>query len=233
MAICLLTLLWLPLAQARGEDAMEYFNLGLKSSMAYKKIEYFTKALELNAKLAAAYEKRGMLYYFQKKYDKVIEDFKNCTLLDPDNAEAYRMLGMAYLNEGRYAEGIESFTRALEKDPKLTSAFSYRAEALRLNGKVEEAIADATKAIQLGGDPRVIASAYATRAKVYRQMGRQDLALANARASLLVDPRYTNYRYISAYASPEAIRKVGLIAIIGLAFVVIFKLGIPPPRKKD
>ena len=56
-------------------NATEYFNLGLESSMVYKKIDYFSKALELNPRFAPAYEKRGLHYYFQEKYDKVIEDF--------------------------------------------------------------------------------------------------------------------------------------------------------------
>jgi hypothetical protein len=45
---CLLMLLWLSPAQAEIGDAMDYFNLGLESSLTNKKIEYFTKALELN-----------------------------------------------------------------------------------------------------------------------------------------------------------------------------------------
>ena len=56
-------------------NATQYFNLGLESSMIYKKIDYFSKALEMNPRLAPAYEKRGLHYYFQEKYDKVIEDF--------------------------------------------------------------------------------------------------------------------------------------------------------------
>ncbi len=33
-------------AQAYGDSAVDYFNLGMQSSRAYKKIEYFTKSLE-------------------------------------------------------------------------------------------------------------------------------------------------------------------------------------------
>ena len=77
MVICIFILVWPLMVKAHGKDAMEYFNLGLESSMTYKKIEYFTKALELNPMLSDAYAKRGMLYYFQEKYDKMIQDFEN------------------------------------------------------------------------------------------------------------------------------------------------------------
>ena len=52
VAIYLFTFLWLLAAPAYGDKAMEYFNLGVKSSVTHKKIEYFTKALELNPDLA-------------------------------------------------------------------------------------------------------------------------------------------------------------------------------------
>ena len=44
--------LWLFAAPAYGDNAIEYFNLGVKSSVTRKKIEYFTKALEHNPEMA-------------------------------------------------------------------------------------------------------------------------------------------------------------------------------------
>ena len=54
-----LVCLCLGAAAAWGQNAIEFYNLGLKSSLAYKKIEYFTKATQLNPNLAEAYEKRA------------------------------------------------------------------------------------------------------------------------------------------------------------------------------
>ena len=39
-----------------GENAMDYFYLGLKSTITHTKIKYFSKALELDPMLAKAYE---------------------------------------------------------------------------------------------------------------------------------------------------------------------------------
>jgi hypothetical protein len=39
-----------------GENTMDYFNLGLKSTITHTKIKYFSKALELDPMLAKAFE---------------------------------------------------------------------------------------------------------------------------------------------------------------------------------
>ena len=233
LSICLLTLLWLGANLAHAKDAGEYFRLALKSSTANKKIEYLSKALELDPNLASAYEKRGMLYYFQEKYDHVIEDFENYTRLAPDDAEGYRMLGMGYLYNGSYEAAIATFTHAFMVDPSLISALCYRAEAYRRGGKNEEALRDSTKVILLGKEARVVADAYITRAKVFGKIGQKKQAVADIRASLQIDPRTWFYRYVSGYASLEEIRGAGTIAILVLAFVLIFKLRMKVPNKED
>lgn len=74
--ICGVIFLVLSAVPVHGENAMDYFNLGVKSTVTRTKIKYFTRALELDPNLAEAYQQRGMLYFFQEKYDHVIEDFQ-------------------------------------------------------------------------------------------------------------------------------------------------------------
>ena len=76
IAVCLFVFAGLVTAQAQDMDAMKYFNLGISSSITPQKIKYFSEALRLDPVLADAYKKRGMLYYFSEKYDKVIQDFQ-------------------------------------------------------------------------------------------------------------------------------------------------------------
>ena len=54
VAVYLFIFLWLVTAPAYGDNATEYFNLGVKNSATHKKIEYFTKALDLNPDWAEA-----------------------------------------------------------------------------------------------------------------------------------------------------------------------------------
>ncbi len=228
-----LALFWLPQTSLYGMDAMAYFKLGSEGGVTYKKIEYYTKALDLNPKFAMAYAKRGMLYYFQEKYDRVIQDYYRYSQLEPNEAEAFRMLGMAYLKKDDYEKAIENFNHAIKIDPKLTSAYTYQAEAYRLAGKYDEAIRDSTRAIKLWGDLPMIADAYKTRAKVYLELGEDRLAGADFKKSIELDPRKVFLRYVSGYASLEAMRVMGLIVLIGIAFIFIFGLKLKPPNKEE
>ena len=232
--IYLLTLLLLHPLPLHADEATDYFNLGLKSSVTSKKIELFTKALEMNPKLAAAYEKRGFLYYYQGKYDKVIQDYLAYLELAPEKAGAYRMLGLAYLKNGDYKPAIAHFTRAIEMEPRHPAGYAYRGEAYRLCGMDEEAIRDCTTAVELRGDERAKSEAYKTRARVYRKMGLIDLAIADTRAAWQTDPRWSYWaRYWYKYASLEELRGAGLIGIIALALVLIFGLRLKSPTKGD
>lgn len=230
---CLIFLLVLAVS-AHGENAMDYFNLGLKSRATRTKIKYFSKALELAPNLVAAYENRGMLYYFQRKFESAIQDFQTYMTLAPPKAEVYRMLGTCYLKIGDGSSAIDHLSRALDMDPDLTSAYATRAEAYFIQGNYDLTISDSSKAIRLGGDPRIVAGAYRARAKAYRRTGKNDLSVSDIRTSWQVDPRYAYYfRALYGYANPEGMKKAGLIAIIGIAFVVIFGVKLKPPEKDE
>ncbi|GMQ79987.1 MAG: hypothetical protein BMS9Abin03_451 [Thermodesulfobacteriota bacterium] len=214
-------------------NAMEYFDMGLKTSMTYKKINYFTTALELNPRFAPAYERRGLHYYFQEKYDKVIEDFTHYIRLVPDKADAYRMLGMGYLKIGNNEKAIVNFDEALNLKPEMKAVFSYRAEAFRLNGQMDEAIEDSIRAIAIESDLQVLSDVYRTRGKAYQELGQEILADADFKKAVEIDPRYVLYRYISGYADLEDMRRAGLFGMIGVAFVFIFGLKFKPPKKDE
>ena len=217
---------------AYSKDAMKYFNLGVQSSVTRTKIEYYTRALELDPNLVEAYERRGLLYYFQENYDKVVQDYLTYLELAPATGEAYIMVGIGYLKKGLHEPALYYFTRAMELEPERVKAYANRAETYRLMGQEEEAMRDATRAIELRGDPRSRADAYRTRFKIYWKQGRDKLARADYRKSVELDPRITMWRYPNKkYPSPEEVGRVGLFGIIGIAFVLIFGAKLRPPEK--
>jgi tetratricopeptide (TPR) repeat protein len=241
--IVVLTYILISICPAWGQDATHFLNLGLKSSMVNKKINYFTKALVLNPRLAIAYDKRGRLYYFQEKYDKMINDFYKFTDLRPSDPEGYRMLGLAHLKKGNLDVAIAKFSRALELEPKLASAYGYRAEAYRLKGFPEKAVLDSTRAIEIGGTQSTVGRAYTVRSKAYKQLGQEELAAADFDKAYDLDPENYGYKYFnitnylasftndSSYIKPSHMRRLGLIGIIALLAALIFKLVLPTPRK--
>ena len=237
--------LLLPGSPSWSQDAMRFFDMGLESSMMNTKIYYFSKALELNPKLSVAYEKRGMIYYFQGNYEETIEDFRKVADLNPTKSEAYRMLGLAYLKKGKHAEAIAYLTQAIELNPRLAAAYSNRAESYLHKGMAEAAVGDASKAIALRGADPIIGRAYTVRSKAYRQLGKDEQADEDFNKAYILDPENYVYRYYtitnhlasfvsdSGHINARSVRRVGLVAIIALLFVLIFKLVLPSPDKRD
>lgn len=202
-----------------GQDAIDFYNRGLESSLSYKKIKYFTKALQLDPKLVPAYENRAVHYYFQGRLDNAIEDYTRVIELKDYKANAYQRRGMAYLKkahgEGMMAEikrlvhrrrrpgvpenknflerAIGDFSRAMELEPQMASAYSYRAEAYRLIGNADQAILDATRALQLAGDPKSTANAYHVLSLVYRELGENELYESAYAQTVEVDPYSPDY----------------------------------------
>lgn len=229
-----MTLLLLAALPAHSENAIDSFNLGLQSTTTPAKIRYFSKALELDPYLVEAYENRGMLYFFQEKFDKAIQDFQAYIRFGAPKAEAYRMLGMSYLKSGFYERAIDRFTNAINLDAELTSAYANRAEAYRLSGKHEEAIRDATISIKMMGDGRIKSDAFRTRAKAFRETGRNDLAVADVNNAWDLDPRIPLWwRYFLKSASPEEMKSCAPFLIIAIGAVLILGLKFKPPKKDE
>jgi two-component SAPR family response regulator len=213
---------------AHDMDAMKYFNLGISSSITSKKIKYFTEALKLNPGLEEAYEKRGLLYYFQEKYDKVIQDFERYVKLAPAKPDGYQMLGVGYLKNGIYKTAIFNLTRALEMNPHLASAYSNRAEAYRLSGNYERAISDSTTAINIWGTPRTMSDAFRTRAKAYLEIGKTTEAYADTREVMNLDPRIP--RFMEKYPPIYPMSVMGLLILNAGLWFFVFELKLRPPK---
>jgi len=225
-----------------GYDAAYFYNLGLDSNMSKTKINYFSRAIELNPKLSAAYEERGMIYYFQEHYTKMIRDFLKVTKLSPDNANGYAMLGVAYFKKNDYDSAVYNLTRAIELKPKLAEAYGYRAEAYRLKGMLDLAVQDATRAIEIDGQNWIIGKAYSTRVKAYRELGKTELADADFKKAVNLDPVYDIYKSFTTTefladlagrsGSIKGTGRMGAAMMAAIFFVLIFKLTLPAPKKK-
>jgi tetratricopeptide (TPR) repeat protein len=228
---------------AWGQDAMQFYDLGVKSSMTKRKIDYFTRALEFDPNLSAAYEKRGMLYYFQENYPETIRDFQKAAYIKPFNSETYVMLGLAFMKQGNLDEAIANLSRAIVLDGQAAGAYSYRSEAFRLNGLIEEAIQDSTRAIKLGGRGPNIGRAYTTRSKAYRELGQNELADSDFKKASKLDPEKYMYNMLTSTelladwagesSSLKSVGWMGVAMIVALLFVVIFKLTVSIPKKDD
>ena len=232
LLLTVLTYMMVTSSVAWAQDAMFFYKRGLESSLANRRVGYFTKALELNPNLVEAYEKRAFHYYYQRRYDKAIQDYTRVIELNPDAAEAYRMRGSSHLKNEELQLAIDNLSRAIELDPSVASAYGFRAEAYRLTGMATEAVRDSTVAIGLRGDERTTATAYRTRAKALLELGREEESDADFNKSVELDPRYVLIRYLASTSSLEGVRRMGLMGIIAICFVGIFQLTMRAPRKR-
>lgn len=241
--ILAITLLLFFAASARGYDAEHFYNLGLNSSQTNIKINYFTRAIELDPALSPAYERRGMLYYFQEHYTEMARDFLKVSELNPDNAKAYTLLGLAYLKTDNYDSAVSNLTRAIELKPELVEAYSYRAEAYRLKGMLILSVQDVNRVLDIGAKKQILGMAYSTRAKAFRDLGEIERSDADFKRAVNLDPAYDIYKYftVTEYLADSAGRsgslksvgKMGAVLIVTILFVLIFKISLPTPKKKD
>lgn len=230
--VAVLTYMMVTTSAAWAQDAMHYYKRGIDSSLANRKIGYFTKAVELNPNLVEAYEKRAIHYYFQRRYDNAIHDYTKVIELKPEGPEAYLMLGSAHLKKEELEPAIYNLTRAIELDPEVARAFGNRAEAYRLSGMATEAVSDSTTAIGLRGDDRTTAIAYKTRAKALLELGYEEESDADFNKSVELDPRYVLIRYLTGTSSLEGVQQMGLMGIIAICLVGIFQITMRAPRKR-
>ena len=92
---------------------------------------------------------------------------------------------------------------------------------------------------------KVTSRAYTTRAKAYSKLGKYELAYADLNEALRLDPSFFFYLHPSStdsyaafvadssLASTDGIRWLGLIGILALLFVLIFRFTLPAPHKSD
>ncbi|UCE07608.1 MAG: tetratricopeptide repeat protein [bacterium] len=168
-----------------GLTASEWFDKGYAEPDENLKIEYYSKAIELNTQYAAAYNNRGDAYQASGKENEAFQDFSKAVQFNPEFAPAYINRGNIYQNRGKHEEAIQDFSRAIELEPKYTLAYNNRGTSYKNLDRYEEALQDFDKAIQL--EPKFI-SAYFNRGDVYRKMGQDQQAIADHTKAIELDP---------------------------------------------
>lgn len=139
-------------------------------------IRDYDRAIELQPDDPMAYNNRGSAYGELGKYDEAIRDYDRAIELRPDDPKAYNNRGLTYAEMGEYEKALADLQHALELAPEhpailhsLGFAYMKRGEA----GDRERALELFHKAISI--DPS-LPDAYEDRAKLYREMGKLELA---------------------------------------------------------
>jgi len=96
----------------------------------------FNKALELNAKFADAYLKRGDLYIEINKSELALKDYSEAIKCDSNYVEAYSKRAVLYEDLDMIEEALKDFKTAIRLNP--TDPYLYRNRGLLKENKLKD-----------------------------------------------------------------------------------------------
>lgn len=170
-----------------GLTASEWFDKGYVETDDNIKIEYYTRAIELDSQYAAAYNNRGHTYQALGQNQPALDDFNRAIELNPGFEPAYINRGNIYQKLDRPEDAVQDFSKAIELETKYTFAYYNRGMSYKNLGRYEEALLDFNKAVQL--EPKFV-SAYFNRGDIYRKLGKDNEAVLDYTRVIEIDPNH-------------------------------------------
>ena len=126
------------------------------TSDTLRAIEDLSTAISINPEEYELYDKRGELYYNQKKYDLAVADYQKMIDLEPENVTGYMGKGYIACEQKKWNEAIEIFNDAIKIADDFSFNYLFRAEAFLGLKKWNEATDDLIKAMSLSWDQKAL-----------------------------------------------------------------------------
>ncbi|HEX6094726.1 MAG TPA: tetratricopeptide repeat protein [Thermoanaerobaculia bacterium] len=109
----------------------------------------YTKAIELNPKLAALYFNRGVARYGKGDAKSAIADFGEAIRLDPKDPQAYVNRAIMQFEGDAHAPALADMDAAIKLAPKMAMLYTYRGKIHLAAGNADKAIADFQQVLKL------------------------------------------------------------------------------------
>lgn len=168
--------------------AGEWLNQGDQSRQSENyedAIDDYTRAIQLDPKLAPAYVGRGTVFVITGRFEKGIADLTKAVQLNPDDALPYEMRGYARYGSHRLDEAIADYDTALGLETANGRVLKARGQAYFGKHDYAHALADFSKALILRtNDPALLVD----RGGAYLATNDLDHALADYDGALRLDP---------------------------------------------
>jgi tetratricopeptide (TPR) repeat protein len=158
---------------------------GEEKARCQNAIKDFSRAIQLEGSLIAAYNYRGRAYNALGEYDNAIMDYNQTIKLSPNDAVAYNNRGNSYDRKGDYDKAIMEYSQAIKLDPNFGGAYYNRGGSYNSKRDYDKAIADYSQAIKL--DPND-ADAYSNRGGSYADKGDYDKAIGDCNQAIKLNP---------------------------------------------
>ncbi|HXX93282.1 MAG TPA: tetratricopeptide repeat protein [Planctomycetota bacterium] len=146
-----LVLAWAVLFPQEAEGFLKSAEYKQQQRDAEGALADFTRALEMNPKLAAAWYGRGVLLSNKGQLDRALADYSKAIEADPKFAKAYfsRAILRSYRNDDEGA--LADYGKAVESDPSYGKAWFNRGLLRSGRKDYDGAIGDFTRAIGVNG----------------------------------------------------------------------------------
>jgi tetratricopeptide (TPR) repeat protein len=148
-------------------------------------LKNYTRALELDPKMAAGYADRGFVYNDVKQPGKGVKDFETALQLEPGNGEAHLGMAYSYLQLHRPKSALAHLDAVQKISGKSHAWHLARAEAFRQSSDFPHAASEYR--IALSEDPKDLTTQLAYADVLYR-MRQYAEATAALKAALAISP---------------------------------------------
>jgi tetratricopeptide (TPR) repeat protein len=155
-------------------------------------IELITKAIGLNANVAAAHNNLGNALRDIKRPQEALASYARAIALKPDYAETYYNRGLALQDLKRPEDALASYDEAIALKPDYADAYNNRGLALRDLRRPDDVLASYDKLIRLKPD---YAEAHNNRGIALRDLQRPEDALASHDRAIVLRPDYPEAYY--------------------------------------
>jgi Tfp pilus assembly protein PilF len=182
------------LAKRRRKRALPHLEQGIahhQSGNLNGAVDSYSKAVEIDPKLAAAFHFRGKAYAGLGNLKAGVSDQTKAIRIEPKFVDALMDRGMLMYSSGNFGGAISDFSRVIKID-KGANAYFHRGLSYIGKNDFRRAVADLTEVIDVAPN---FADAYRQRALAYSKLGDTVRALADqATAADITDAQPTAQR---------------------------------------
>ena len=173
------------MSQPTLENFLALGHQAMAANQAEAGVDYFCKAVEIDAANAQAYLALGAAMFKLKQYRACLECIEKVLALDPQCPEAYNNRGLALKALGKNYEAIASFEQVIALQAYFPEAYLNLAAAYRGERRLTEALESIQKAIAQKPD---YAQAHSNQGNIYQDLHQLDAAIASFDKAISFEP---------------------------------------------